>query len=42
VGYTHLAGDAKSNPVVAKRIEERIKREDPDYLQRCRNVLERM
>jgi hypothetical protein len=42
LGYTHLIGDAKANPAVGKRIEERMEREDPEYVQRCRRFLERM
>jgi len=37
-GYTHLLGDAKSSPVVGKRMEERVKRDDPDYFRRCEQV----
>lgn len=35
VGYTHLMGGAKSHPAVRKRLEERMRREDPAYLRIC-------
>jgi hypothetical protein len=38
VGYTHLMGGAKSHPVVARRLEERMRREDPAYLRICERV----
>src|SRR5215813_5255227 len=34
-GFTHLLGDAKSSPAVGKRIEERVKRENPGFFRRC-------
>jgi hypothetical protein len=34
-GYTHLIGDAKRNPAVAKLLEERIRRDDPAQYERC-------
>jgi len=37
-GYTHLLGDAKSSPVVGRRLEERIRREDPEYFHQCEKV----
>jgi hypothetical protein len=41
-GFTHLLGDAKSSPAVGKRIEERVKREDPGYLRHCERIAERL
>jgi len=38
-GFTHLLGDAKSSPAVGRRLEERVRREDPAYLRRCERVL---
>jgi len=38
MGYTHLICGAKSNPEVARRIEERVRREDPAYFRRCVQV----
>lgn len=37
-GFTHLLGDSKSSPAVGKRIEDRVKREDPSYFRRCEKV----
>ena len=38
VGYTHLMAGAKSHPGVAKRLEERVRREDPSYYRLCERV----
>jgi hypothetical protein len=38
-GFTHLLGDAKSSQAVGRRLEERVRREDPAYLRRCERVL---
>jgi hypothetical protein len=38
VGFTHLLGDAKSSPAVGRRLEERMKRDDPAYFWRCTRV----
>jgi hypothetical protein len=35
VGFTHLLGDIKSNPQVARRLEERVRHEDPAFYQHC-------
>jgi hypothetical protein len=37
-GFTHLLGESKSNPAVGKRIEDRVRREDPKYFHRCEEV----
>jgi hypothetical protein len=37
-GYTHLIGGTKSNPSVARRIEERVKREDLAFYQQCERL----
>jgi len=34
-GFTHLLGGAKCHPAVARKLEERVRREDPAYFQRC-------
>lgn len=34
-GFTHLLGDAKQNAFVARRLEERVRREDPDLFRQC-------
>lgn len=34
-GYTHLIGAAKSNPELARRLEERVARQWPDYSETC-------
>jgi hypothetical protein len=38
VGFTHLLGDTKSSPAVGRRLEERMKRDDPAYFWRCTRV----
>lgn len=35
LGYTHLVGSAKKNPQITTRLEQRMKRDYPDYYQRC-------
>jgi hypothetical protein len=40
-GFTHLLGDGKSSPAVARRLVDRMRREDPGYLARCERVLAR-
>jgi hypothetical protein len=37
VGYTHLVASAKRNPDLALRLESRVKRDYPDYYERCLN-----
>jgi hypothetical protein len=39
VGYTHLMGGAKSHPAVGMRIEQRARRQIPDFYRRCEQVL---
>jgi hypothetical protein len=39
VGHTHLFGAAKAHPAVARRLEDRVRREDPAYFRRCEKVL---
>jgi hypothetical protein len=39
VGYTHLAGNAKSDPRLAKRLEYRVQREYPEHYERCLNLV---
>jgi hypothetical protein len=39
MGFTHLMGGAKSHPAVGRRLEERVRREDPVYFRRCERVL---
>lgn len=41
-GYTHLLGDAKRDPAVARRLEERIRSEDPELYRRCVRLGERL
>jgi hypothetical protein len=38
VGFTHLLGGSKSHPAVVKRLEERVRRDDPSYYRRCQSV----
>jgi len=38
-GFTHLLGDMKSHPEVCRRLEERVRREDPAYFRRCEKLL---
>jgi Family of unknown function (DUF6734) len=35
LGFTHLMGGAKSHPAVARRLEERLRRDDPGYFRLC-------
>jgi len=39
LGYTHLVAGAKSHPGVARRLEERVRRDDPTYFRRCEKVV---
>lgn len=41
-GYTHLLGESKLSPGVGKRMEERVKRDDPSYFRRCEKVAKRL
>jgi hypothetical protein len=38
LGHTHLLGSAKSHPAVARRLEERMRREDLAYFRRCEKL----
>jgi hypothetical protein len=35
VGYTHLIGEAKSNPVISRRLVERVRRDYPSHYRNC-------
>lgn len=35
VGYTHLLGDAKTNPAIATRLEHRVRQEDAAFYRHC-------
>ncbi len=37
-GFTHLWGATKSHPAVAKRLEQRLRADDPGYVRRCERV----
>jgi hypothetical protein len=39
-GFTHLWGGAKSHPAVGKRLEERLRGDDPAYFRRCQQAYE--
>jgi hypothetical protein len=39
LGHTHLLGGTKSHPAVAKRLEQRMRRENPAYFRRCEKLL---
>lgn len=41
LGFTHLLGPAKLSAAVTKRLEERVRREDPIYVRTCERVLAR-
>jgi hypothetical protein len=41
IGFTHLVAGAKSHPAVGRRLEERVRRENPAYFRRCEQVLAR-
>ena len=34
-GFTHLLGDAKRDPIVARRLEQRTEQEDPSFYRHC-------
>jgi hypothetical protein len=42
LGFTHLLADAKSNPTVGRRLEDRFRRDDPVYLRCCEKLCARM
>jgi len=39
LGFTHLVAGAKSHPAIGRRLEDRIRVDDPAYLRRCERVL---
>lgn len=39
-GFTHLLADAKRNRAIAERLENRVKRDYPEYYDRCTRVCE--
>jgi hypothetical protein len=39
LGHTHLLGGSKSHPAVARRLEDRVRRENPEYFRRCERAL---
>jgi len=39
VGFTHLIAGGKAHPGVARRLEDRLWREDPTYFRRCERAL---
>lgn len=41
-GFTHLLGDSKSDPAVARRLEARVQRDDPAYFRHCEKVAARL
>jgi hypothetical protein len=41
-GFTHLLGDSKASPAVARRLEIRVGREDRAFLDRCERVAQRL
>jgi hypothetical protein len=41
IGFTHLM-TAKSHPAVASRLEDRVRRENPAYFRRCRQIHQTM
>jgi len=41
-GFTHLLGAAKASPAVGKRLEERVKRDDPGLFHQCERIAGRM
>ena len=41
-GFTHLLGDAKSHPLVGRRIEARVRRDDQAYFRRCEKAAAHM
>ncbi|MEJ2007580.1 MAG: hypothetical protein P8Z30_05375 [Acidobacteriota bacterium] len=41
IGFTHLVAGAKSHPTVGMRIEQRARRQDPSFYNRCERLLAR-
>lgn len=39
VGFTHLVAGAKSHAAVGKRLEDRVRRDNPTYFRRCEQLL---
>jgi hypothetical protein len=39
IGYTHLLADAKRNSLLLDRLEKRVRRDYPDYYERCVNYV---
>lgn len=39
LGYTHLLGSAKSHPSIGQRLQERMRRENPEFFRRCERVI---
>lgn len=37
-GFTHLWGGTKSHPAVGERLEQRMRRDDPDFCRRCEKI----
>lgn len=40
-GFTHIVAGAKSSPAVGRRLEARMRREDPGFVRRCERALEK-
>jgi hypothetical protein len=40
-GFTHLAGPAKKDPQLARRLDERVQQDLPRFYERCRKLSER-
>jgi hypothetical protein len=40
-GFTHLLGDAKRDPYIARRLEERTQQEDPHFYRHCLHLSRR-
>jgi len=38
LGHTHLLGGTKSHPTVARRLEQRVRRENPAHFRRCERL----
>jgi hypothetical protein len=41
IGFTHLIAGTKSQPSVGRRLEARLRREDPAYFRRCERAVSR-
>ena len=41
-GFTHVLSTSKAHPLVSRRLEQRMQRDDPGYFRQCQKVAENM